>query len=82
MCLAVPMRVVTIDGDVAICEIDGVCREASLMMVDDVTVNDYVLIHAGFAIEKLDESEAEETLRQMREVLAQGILQIRLRPGN
>ena len=74
MCLAVPMRVVTIDGDVAICEIDGVRREASLMMVDDVTVNDYVLIHAGFAIEKLDESEAEETLRQMREVLAQGIL--------
>jgi hydrogenase expression/formation protein HypC len=68
------MRVVTIDGDVAICEIDGVRREASLMMVDDVTVNDYVLIHAGFAIEKLDEDEAEETLRQMREVLAQGIL--------
>lgn len=74
MCLAVPMRVVTVDGDVAICEIDGVRREASLMMVDGIEVNDYVLIHAGFAIEKLDEVEAEETLRQMREVLAQGIL--------
>ncbi len=74
MCLAVPMRVVTIDGEVAICEIDGVRREASLMMVDGVEVNDYVLIHAGFAIERLDEDEAEETLRQMREVLALGIL--------
>ena len=74
MCLAVPMRVVTVDGDMAICEIDGVRREASLMMVDGIEVNDYVLIHAGFAIEKLDEVEAEETLRQMREVLAQGIL--------
>jgi len=74
MCLAVPMRVKTIDGDVAICEIDGVRREASLMMVDDVAVNDYVLIHAGFAIEKLDEGEAEETLRMMREVLDQGLL--------
>lgn len=74
MCLAVPMRVVTIAGEVATCEIDGVRREASLMMVDGVEVNDYVLIHAGFAIEKLDEAEAEETLRQMREVLSQGIL--------
>ena len=74
MCLAVPMRVVTIEGEVAICEIDGVRREASLMMVDGIKVNDYVLIHAGFAIEKLDESEAEETLRMMREVLDQGLL--------
>ena len=74
MCLAVPMRVMTIEGDVAICEIDGVRREASLMMVDGIAVNDYVLIHAGFAIEKLDEAEAEETLRLMREVLALGIL--------
>lgn len=74
MCLAVPMRVVTIEGEMAICEIDGVRREASLMMVDNIAVDDYVLIHAGFAIERLDEGEAEETLRLMREVLAQGIL--------
>ncbi|MBE0502627.1 MAG: HypC/HybG/HupF family hydrogenase formation chaperone [Desulfuromonadales bacterium] len=74
MCLAVPMRVMTIEGEVAICEIDGVRREASLMMVDGIEVNDYVLIHAGFAIEKIDEDEAEETLRMMREVLDQGLL--------
>lgn len=74
MCLAVPMKVIAIEGDVAICEIDGVRRDASLMMVDGVAVNDYVLIHAGFAIERVDEEEAEETLRQMREVLALGFL--------
>lgn len=74
MCLAVPMRVVTIADEMAICEIDGVRREASLMMVDGIKVNDYVLIHAGFAIERLDEDEAEETLRQMRAVLSLGIL--------
>ena len=74
MCLAVPMRVMTIDGEMAICEIDGVRREASLMMVDGVGVNDYVLIHAGFAIERLDAREAEETLRLMRAVLSQCIL--------
>lgn len=72
MCLAVPMRVVTIDADVAICEIDGVRREASLMMLDNVAVGEFVLIHAGFAIERLDEAEAVETLRQMREILDQG----------
>ena len=74
MCLAVPMRVIAITDEMALCEIDGVRREASLMMVDNVAVHDYVLIHAGFAIERLDEGEAEETLRLMREVLAQGIL--------
>ena len=74
MCLAVPMRVVTIDGEMAICEIDGVRREASLLMVDGIAVDDYVLIHAGFAIERLDEAEAEETLRLMRAVLAEGLL--------
>lgn len=74
MCLAVPMRVMTIDGDIAICEIDGVRREASLMLVEGIAVQDYLLIHAGFAIERLDEAEAEETLRLMREVLSQGFL--------
>jgi len=72
MCLAVPMMVKSIEGDNAICEIDGVRREASLMMVDDVAVGDFVLIHAGFAIEKLDQEDAEQTLALFREVLAAG----------
>ena len=72
MCLAVPMMVKSIDGDTAVCEIDGVRREASLMMVDDVAVGDFVLIHAGFAIENLDQEDAEQTLALFREVLAAG----------
>ena len=55
MCLGVPMQVKTIENEMATCEIDGVQREASLMMIDGVRVGDYVLIHAGFAIEKIDE---------------------------
>jgi len=58
MCLGVPMQVKTIENEVAMCEIDGVQREASLMMLDDVKIGDYVLIHAGFAIEKIDDDEA------------------------
>jgi hydrogenase expression/formation protein HypC len=72
MCLGVPMQVMTIDGETAICEIDGVRREASLMMVEGVSVGDFVLIHAGFAIEKLDREDAEETLRLFRQILAEG----------
>jgi hydrogenase expression/formation protein HypC len=74
MCLGVPMRVVSIDGELAVCEIDGVRREASLMMVDEVAVGDFVIIHAGFAIQKLDEEDAEETLRIFRELVAQGVV--------
>ena len=74
MCLAVPMRVMSIDGEMARCEIDGVRREASLMMVDGVEPGDYVIIHAGFAIQKLDVEDAEETLRVFRELLDQGVV--------
>jgi hydrogenase expression/formation protein HypC len=67
------MKVVSIDDEVAIAEIDGVKREASLMMLaDEVAVGDYVLIHAGFAISRLDETEALHTIELMRECLASG----------
>lgn len=73
MCLGVPMQVKTIENEVATCEIDGVQREASLMMIDNVQVGDYVLIHAGFAIEKIDENEAQLTLKALREALDMGL---------
>lgn len=73
MCLAVPMKVINIEGEMAVAEIDGVKREASLMMLsEDVKIGDYVLIHAGFAISRLDEEEALETLALMRECLELG----------
>ncbi|BDV44787.1 hydrogenase assembly protein HypC [Geotalea uraniireducens] len=69
MCLGVPMQVVSIaDGEI-VAEIDGVKREASLMLLDEaVAVGDFVIVHAGFAISKLDEEDARVTLQMMREV--------------
>jgi hydrogenase expression/formation protein HypC len=68
MCLGVPMQVTSINGMEIVAEIDGVRREASLMILDDeVRIGDYVIVHAGFAISRLDEEEARETLAMMRE---------------
>lgn len=68
MCVGVPMQVISIDGSDAVAEIDGVKREASLMLLDEeVKVGDFVIVHAGFAISKLDEDDARETLAMMRE---------------
>ncbi|AJE02102.1 HypC/HybG/HupF family hydrogenase formation chaperone [Geobacter pickeringii] len=69
MCLGVPMQVVSIGDGNIIAEIDGVKKEASLMLLaDEVKVGDFVIVHAGFAISKLDEEDAQETLRMMRDV--------------
>ena len=73
MCLGVPMQVKAIADGLAVCEIDGVQREASLMMLDEVQVGDFVLIHAGFAIEKIDAIEAQLTLDALRAALDQGL---------
>ena len=73
MCLGVPMQVKTIENEIATCEIDGVQREACLMMIDGVKIGDYVLIHAGFAIEKIDDDEAQLTLKALREALDMGL---------
>ena len=71
MCVGVPMEVVSRDGDNIIAEIDGVRREASLMILgDEVKVGDYVIVHAGFAISLLDKEEALETLELMREAFS------------
>jgi len=72
MCLAVPVRVLKIDGQKALVELGGLTRQASIMLVPDTQVGDYVLLHAGFAIQKLDEKEAEETIRLFAEI-AQGV---------
>lgn len=69
MCLGVPMRIVSRDGDDIVAEVDGVSKEASLMLLgEEVSVGDYVIVHAGFAISRLDEAYAEETIRMMKEV--------------
>lgn len=69
MCLAVPMKVTEIDGKKALVEADGLKYKASLGFLSDVHVGDYVIIHAGFAIQKLDEEQARETLSIFKEML-------------
>ena len=65
MCLAVPARVISIDDQLASVEVQGVRRAASLMLLPEAAVGDYVLVHAGFAMQIVDEEEvrAMEALR-------------------
>ncbi len=69
MCLAIPSRIVEIKDTIATVDVDGVKREASIMLLEDVKKGDYVIVHAGFAISKLDEKSAEQTLTALREML-------------
>ena len=76
MCLGVPMKILSREGDTVIAEMDGVQREASVVLLaDEVAIGDYIIVHAGFAISRLDEEYAEETLRLMREVFTPEDLQ-------
>ncbi len=68
MCLAVPVRVVEIGAnDAAIVDLGGVRKQISLALVDDVAVGDYVILHVGYALAKLDAAEAARTLALFRQ---------------
>ena len=69
MCLAIPMKVVEIDGSVAQVEEGGVRREARVDLIDGVKLGDYVIVHAGVAIDRLDPEEARETLKLFEQML-------------
>ncbi len=68
MCLSIPSKVISINGDKAIVSVGGTEYEASLQLVDDVKIDDYVLLHTGFAIQKISEEDAQETLKLLREL--------------
>ncbi len=68
MCLAVPVRIVAIEGDEAETEIGGVRCRASIALTPEVRVGDYVLLHTGYAIGVVDEVEAKETLKLLQEL--------------
>jgi hydrogenase expression/formation protein HypC len=71
MCLAIPAKVLEVHGDVARVDFgQGVDREVNIMLVD-AHVGEYVLVHAGYAIQVVDQEAAEESLRLWRELLAQ-----------
>ena len=69
MCLAIPARVVELrDGDNAVVDLAGVRKEISLALVDNVVVGDYVIVHVGYALNKLDPEEAAKTLALFAEI--------------
>lgn len=68
MCLAIPMKVIRINGREAVAEVGGVEYRANLTILPDVKVGDYIIVHAGFAIEKLDETAALETLQIWQDI--------------
>ncbi len=69
MCLAIPVRVVELlDNEMALVEMDGVRKEISLALIDDVAVGDFVILHVGYALNKLDPEEAEKTLALFAEM--------------
>ena len=70
MCLAIPSKITKIDNLMAVIDVDGVRREASLLLVEDAQVGDFVIVHAGFAISKIDEQAALETLALLKEAAA------------
>ena len=72
MCLAIPARVVQVEEGLGMVEVGGVVREASFMLLPDAQVGDYVLLHAGYALQKVDEAEAEETIRLLAELAEAG----------
>jgi len=66
MCLAIPMRLIEINGVAAVAEVDGVTRAVRLDLIPEAVLGDYVLIHAGLAIARVDAERAEETLSFLR----------------
>ncbi len=68
MCLAIPALVKSINGYQAEVDIDGVTRQASLQLTPEAKVGDYVLLHTGYAINVIDQDEAAETLKLLREM--------------
>ena len=68
MCLSIPSRVISINGNMAIVSVGGTEYEASLQLVEDIEVNDFVLLHTGFAIQKISEEDALEAYKLLREL--------------
>jgi hydrogenase expression/formation protein HypC len=68
MCLAIPVKVVKVKGKLAEVDMAGVKRQADIRFLEGIKPGNYVLVHAGFAIEKIDEKEARETLKLLKDI--------------
>lgn len=70
MCLAIPAKIIKIDDNMGTIDMEGTKREISLLLLEDPKIGDYVIVHAGFAIQKIDEVAAMESLKVLREMAA------------
>ncbi|TPW09603.1 MAG: hydrogenase expression/formation protein (HUPF/HYPC) [Halothiobacillaceae bacterium] len=69
MCLAIPVQVVELrEGELALVDLGGIRKEISLALVDDVALGDYVILHVGYALSRLDPGEAAKTLALLRQM--------------
>lgn len=68
MCLAVPLKVIKITGTMAIAELEGISKEISIALTPKVKVGDWVLVHAGYAIQRIDNEEAQKTISFLEEL--------------
>ena len=68
MCLAVPLKIESVDGNKAVCSSLGLTREVRVDFIENPSVGDYVIVHAGFAIERLPEKQALEDIAEWEEV--------------
>jgi hydrogenase expression/formation protein HypC len=68
MCLAIPAKIVEIEDNMGTIDMEGIQREVSLLLLEDAKLGDYVIVHAGFAIHKIDEEEAMESIKLLREM--------------
>ncbi len=66
MCLAIPSKIVKIENNMGTIDVEGVKRQASLLLLEDPKIGDYVIVHAGFAIHKIDEVAAMESIKLLR----------------
>ncbi len=69
MCLGIPGKIIQIETGMATVDVAGAKKEASLMLLEGAAIGDYVILHAGFAIQKINEKEAEETLKLIDELV-------------
>ncbi len=70
MCLAIPMKITSVEGDTALVSLEGLEKEIDVRFLKDPRPGDYVIVHAGFAIDRLDEEEAKKTLDLFKEIEA------------
>lgn len=73
MCLGLPLKIISINEKEAVGEMNGIKRKIRIDLIKDLSIDEYVMVHAGFAIEKIDKEQAEETMKivdELEQVLA------------